>query len=114
MGRITKEMFEKVYEIYFTQTQDIDPVVKMGMNETSAKMTLVWYEHILNGKLYKRTASAVQIEFILEKLFNDNDKSRLALVLQSFNKYIEFYNDKQLKKVKSYIELYEGKLLEMT
>lgn len=77
MGKITKEMFEKAYEIYLTPAKDIKPLLEMGMNPTSAKMTINWYEHILKGKLYKRTASALQIEFILEKLFKNHDKKKI-------------------------------------
>ncbi len=90
MPSITKEMFEKAYEIYQTTSQDIAPLIEMGMNETSAKMTIVWYSHILKGELYKRSASALQIEFILNKLFSDNDKKKLNLVLLSFRATCKF------------------------
>lgn len=40
-------------------------------------------------------------------------KKRLSLVLESFNKYIDFYNNKPLKKVKSLIKKFENKQLKM-
>ncbi len=114
MAKITKEMIEKAYEIFHTLQKGVTPLVQMGMNENSAEMTMIWYEHILNGKLYKRTGSAMQVEFILEKLFHDQDKDRLALVLQSLNQYIEFYSERKFKKVRITIEKFEEKLARMT
>jgi predicted restriction endonuclease len=103
-------MFEKAYEIYQSSTDDVKPLIDMGMNENSAKMTLTWYGKIFNGELYKRSASFTQIEFILNRLFQDNERERLAIVLESLKKYVEYYKPKKIGHI---VKTFEKKLDDM-
>jgi len=104
------EMFEKVYEIYHTIEKDLTPVIEIGMNKNSAKMTLQWYDYILKGEFKKRTASKIQIKFILKELFLDNNVTGLENVLKYLRQYKEHYNPNFLNQ---YIEDYEEKLQEL-
>jgi hypothetical protein len=105
MSKNTREMIEKAYEIYHSPEQDVTPLVKMGMNENSAKMTLTWFKHISDGTLYKRRVSTTQVEFILNELYHDPDKSGLGLALQSMNEYLEYYPNS--KKINDLVKSFE-------
>ena len=110
MSKYSPEIFEKAYEIYRASEQDITPLLKMGMNENSAQMTLTWYKKIFAGELYKRSASATQVEFILNKLYCGHDISGLTLVLQSMTKYLNYYRN---KKIEGIVKVFKEKLTKM-
>ena len=110
MTKISEEMIEKAYEIYFTDDQDITPLLNMGMNEGSAKMTMTWFKKLFDGELYKRSGSEMQIEWILNKLYETYDFKRLALALESLKKYCEFYDEMPMIRVRQLIKEFEVKL----
>ena len=111
MTKITEEMIEMSYEVYFTKDQDIEPLLKIGMNESSAKMTMVWFEKMFSGELYKRTGSAFQIEWLLTKLYEEKDFNRLRSSLKSLNKYCDYYDFRPMVKVRNTIKTFEKKLM---
>ena len=93
----TREMFEKAYEIYHSPDQDVTPLVEMGMNENSANIALKHYKKFFAGEVPTRQASTIEVEVILNELYNDHDKSRLALVLQSMPEYLLKYPNKKME-----------------
>lgn len=107
---ITEEMIETCFEIFFTEDQNIDPVVQLGMNENSARMTIVWFRFLFNGELYKRLVPAMQVEWILNKLYHTQDFVRLENTLKSLNKYCDFYDKKPMVAVRNLVKEFEKKL----
>ncbi len=53
----------------------------------------------------------MQIEWVLYKLYNSNDRIRLSLALQSLNKYTSYYQNVPLNKIKEIIKKFEKKVL---
>lgn len=113
MSSNTKHMMEKAFDIFESGSKDTTPLVKMGMNKNSASMTFTWLERILTGELYKRHASAMQIEWILDKLYTNNDRARLMLAFKSLNKYISYYQAVPLIKTREIVKKYERKVKHM-
>ncbi|WP_287126332.1 HNH endonuclease [Desulfobacter sp.] len=95
----TVEMFEKAFDIYNSKSTNISPLLDLGMNESSANMTLTWFDKIFSGQFYKRSMSYAQAKFILNKLYNSNENERLGRVLQSFSLYVEHYQPKKITKL---------------
>ena len=100
-------MISTAYDAYFNSAKDITLVVEAGMSESSAKMSMIWFDHIFNGTLYKRTGSAMQIEWVLNKLVEERDTERLTVVLKSLRLYIDYYSDKPMEKVRALVEKYQ-------
>lgn len=68
MSRITEQMLLECYEAYKNNNCDYIPE---GMNENSAKMTMLWLDSLLTGKPYHRDGSALQCQTILEHIKED-------------------------------------------
>jgi hypothetical protein len=113
MSKITPHMISVAYDAYFNFAKDITPVVEAGMNPTSAEMSMVWFDHIFSGKLYRRTGSAMQIEWVLNKLVEEGDQERLAMVLKSLRLYVDFYSEKPMNKVRALVDQYQEKLVKV-
>ena len=107
---ITEEMIETCFEIFFSEDQNIDPVVQLGMNENSARMTIVWFSCLFNGELYKRRVPTMQVEWILNKLYDTRDFNRLKNTLKSLNKYCDFYANEPMLAIRSLVKEFEKKL----
>ena len=110
MTTITEEMIETAYGIFFTEDRDIEPLLALGMNKSSANMTIVWLEKLFSGEPNKRTGSAMQIQWILNKLYEEKDFTRLAFSLESMNRYLDFYEDKPMKEVRRTVKEFESLL----
>jgi len=82
---ITEEMILKCYEAFKVGNLNHVPI---GMNATSAKMTMRWLDSILNTKKsYNRSGSLMQYNVILEKIRQDYGSPRAkeaALVLMEY------------------------------
>ena len=108
--RITEEMIEMCFEIFFSEDQSIDPVLQLGMNENSAKMTVIWFSCLFNGELYKRLVPKMQVKWILNKLYDTRDFGRLKNTLESLNKYCDFYDNKPMLATRNLVKEFEKKL----
>jgi hypothetical protein len=65
------------------------------------------------GTLYRRTGSAMQIEWVLNKLIKEGDQERLAMVLKSLRLYVDFYSEKPMNKVRALVDQYQEKLVKV-
>ena len=110
MAYITEEMIKASYEVFFTKDKDVEPVIQLGMDKNSAKMTIVWFEKLFSGELYKRTVSTLQIKWILNKLYQIQDYNRLKNTLESLNKYCDYYSKKPMVSVRHLVKEFERKL----
>jgi len=69
MSKITEEMITECYEAFRSGNKDYVP---QGMNHTSAKMTMIWLDSLINTfKPYHRSGSLMQYGLILEKIKQD-------------------------------------------
>ncbi len=109
MTKITEEMIEACYNAYMTDG-DIEEAVQLGMNTNSAKMTLDWFEKIFNGDLYKRIVPYSQINWLLNKLYDDKDFERLTKVLKSLDEYCLYYANQPMIKTKHLIKEFKEKV----
>jgi hypothetical protein len=78
MPQITESMILECYEAYKAGKRECFP---KGMNESSAKMTMIWLDSILRTyKPYKRSGSYMQHEVILKKIKQNygSEKARRA------------------------------------
>jgi hypothetical protein len=110
MPIITEEMIETCFEIFFTEDQNIDPALHLGMNRNSARMTIKWFRCLFNGELYKRRVPAMQVEWILNRLYNMHDFNRLRNVLISLGQYCDFYDNHPMHLVRHLVEEFEKRL----
>jgi len=94
---------------FFSEDQNIDPVVQLGMNENSARMTIVWFNCLFNGELYKRQTPTMQVKWILNKLSDTRDFHRLMKTLESLNKYCDFYDNRPMPAIRSLVKEFEKK-----
>jgi hypothetical protein len=104
---ITEQMIETCFNIFFTEDQNIDPAVQLGMNRTSARMTIVWFRCLFNGELYRRTASTMQVNWILNRLYHTQDFDRLRNTLNSLNQYCDYYHNKPMPAIRRLVEEFE-------
>jgi hypothetical protein len=104
MIAITEQMLETAYEVFSTKDQDIEQLLALGMNENSAKMTIAWFNNLFSGKPNKRTGSAMQIRWILNKLYEENNFERLAFSLESLNEYLDYYDKKPMVKTRQTVK----------
>ena len=111
MATITEQMIATAYEVFVSEDKNIEPLLTLGMNENSAKMTIAWFKKLFSGEPNKRTGSTMQIRWILNKLYKEKDYARLASSLESLNKYLDFYEDKPMKEVRKIVKEFE-KLVE--
>ncbi len=109
MTKITEEMIEACYNAYMTDG-DIEQAVQLGMNTNSAKMTLDWFEKIFSGDLYSSNVSNLQINWILNRLYDDKDFERLTKVLKSLDEYCLDSADKPIIKTKHLIKEFKEKV----
>jgi hypothetical protein len=110
MAKITEEMIENCFDIYFTENQDIDLVVQIGMNKSSAKMTMCWLRCLFDGELYKRQVPVMQVKWVLNKLYQTQDSLRLNNALKSLEKYCDFYENKPMIAIRNLVKEFEEKM----
>lgn len=72
--KITGQMFIECYEEFKNGNREHVP---KGMNENSAKMTMLWLNSLFSGKPYHRDGSALQYKLILECIKKDYGKEQL-------------------------------------
>ncbi len=77
-------------EIFFTNNQDITPLIEIGMNKTSAKDTMKCYSHLIKGEPFRRGIQQNVIFALLNKLYKNGDKGFQDTDLTALDKYFEF------------------------
>ncbi|WP_202944680.1 HNH endonuclease [Desulforapulum autotrophicum] len=79
----------KAFEIYHSKEKDIDPLIKMGMNENSAKDTIRCFGKLLKGESPSRRVQLSLIKFLLQELYTNNRREDLGNVLRALDKHYE-------------------------
>lgn len=96
----TEDLYTEAVDIFFTEKQDITPLVEMGMNENSAKDTIKCYAQLITGNPFRRSIQQNVIRALLKKLYKNEDKEKLSNVLTGLDKHfeirIERYNEKNI------------------
>ena len=112
--RNTREMYRKALDIYYSNSNDISPLIEMGMNENSARGTLYCYKKLLNGQLHTRNVQLVLIKTLLNSLYEKNDINGLANVIRALDKKYDFrsqnYNENNIT-ARKIVDEYRAKLL---
>jgi hypothetical protein len=72
--KITEQMFLECYNEFKNGNREYIP---KGMNENSAKMTMLWLDSLFTGKPYHRDGSALQYKLILDRIDKDYGNEKL-------------------------------------
>ena len=114
MGKITKQMVEKSFEIgkQFYEKQislkdGIKILTDIGMNENSAVDYIYNYSNLIQGKLFTRTTNIYGTEYFLKKIYEENGNIGLQNALLSLSQHIDYYEEKSGNSVKKRKEIYE-------
>lgn len=105
MNRITREMFEMIYDkckkAYNVERNEfnirkkeegIEELVNMGCNKGVATMSFQTYERLIKGEVLKINIPKLQLEIFLENIYNDYDNETFKLALNSVKLYLNRYN----------------------
>lgn len=110
MTKITEEMIATAYEIFLTDKKDISPLLDLKMNKSSANMTILWFNNLFKGQPFTPSVSAMQVEWILNKLYETNDFHNLKLALKSLSAYCVHNKDKPMDKVRKLVDEFDRKM----
>lgn len=96
--KITGEMFLECYEEFKIGNKAHVPE---GMNENSAKMTMIWLESLFSGSPYHRSGSALQYKLILDCIKKDYGEEKLQKAISVLMENCEWssknYNNPMIK-----------------
>ena len=114
MGKITKQMVEKSFEIgkkFYEKQISLKDGIKIltdiGMNENSAVDYVYNYSNLIQGKLFTRTTNTYGTEYFLKKIYEENGNIGLQNALLSLSQHIDYYEEKSGSSVKERKEIYE-------
>lgn len=98
MGTITNEMVYKSYEIAkktylnkISKEEGVKTLVEIGMNESSAKIQLNIYVHLIRGERYRRAQSLFSTDYFLKKIYEDDGIEYLKNAVQALEQHIIYY-----------------------
>lgn len=112
MNRITREMFEMIYDkckkAYNVERNEfnirkkeegIEELVNMGCNKGVATMSFQSFKRLINGKGLNISIPKIQLEIFLENIYNDYGNKYLRLALNSINLYLGMHHSPAIKTV---------------
>lgn len=119
MGKMTNKMVEKSFEIgkerfldKISLQEGVDLLVKIGVNENSARDYIYLYSHLRNGEEFKRRANNFATEYYLQRIFNEGGISHLQKALLSLTKHFDYWEKYSGTRIKKGRDIYE-KFLKM-
>jgi 5-methylcytosine-specific restriction protein A len=62
-----------------------------GLNETSARIFIDDYRHLMLGRVFKRTMSAFAMRYFIEHISVEHGPHALALAVASLRAHIEYF-----------------------
>ncbi len=114
MGKITKELVEKSFEIgkkfykdQISLKEGMKILTDIGMNENSAVDYIYNYSNLVQGKLFTRTTNIYGTEYFLQKIYEENGINGLQNALLSLSQHLDYYEEKSGASVKKRREVYE-------
>lgn len=96
---ITEQQVEAAYQIasqvFRAQLSSNSGVTLLsrdfGLNETSAKIFIDDYKHLMTGNVFKRTLSAYAMNYFIENIGADHGRQALANAVKSLRSHITYY-----------------------
>lgn len=103
-NKITPEMIQNVYKVskmvYERQIdleKALDEMVSVGMNRSSAIMSIDSFMKMMNGERYKRGTSAYSADYFIENIIKDYDKKYAINAVKALKEHLLYLAENNLK-----------------
>lgn len=114
MGKMTNEMVKESFLIgkerflnRISLQEGVDSLVKIGINENSARDYIYLYSHLRNGEEFKRRANNFATEYYLQKIFDEGGIEHLQQALLSLSKHFNYWEEYSGGQIKKGRDIYE-------
>lgn len=87
--------------------EGVDSLVKIGINENSARDYIYLYSHLRNGEEFKRRANNFATEYYLQKIFDEGGIEHLQQALLSLSKHFNYWEEYSGGQIKKGRDIYE-------
>lgn len=82
----------KVYKTQLSADRGVAMLSKdFGLNETSAKIFIDDYKHLISGRIFKRTLSSAAMSYFIENIRSEYGKDGLANAVKSLRSHISYF-----------------------
>lgn len=113
-SKMTEETVEAIYsyakDVYEKKMQKEDAAEKLvsdfEMNRNSSLIYLWNFIYMMEGKIYKKTMSAMITEYYLRHILEDYGKNILTNALSSLCQHIDYLSEYQNGKSKTLLKIY--------
>jgi 5-methylcytosine-specific restriction protein A len=102
MGKISRELFEKTYElgkVFHAKKIDLKAAKQelkgFGMNPNSATNYLYAYGKFIEGERYTRTMNAAATRYYLGRIRRESGEHALRNALHALRQHLDYYSGKQ-------------------
>lgn len=87
--------------------EGVDSLVKIGINENSARDYIYLYSHLRKGEEFKRRANNFATEYYLQKIFDEGGIEHLQQALLSLSKHFNYWEEYSGGQIKKGRDIYE-------
>lgn len=85
---------KEVYEGKFTLSEGARSLRdNLNMNFGSAKIYIIDFGYLMNGKTFKRTVNAYSMEYLLKRIKDEYGVSQLKIALPALQRHIHYYEE---------------------
>lgn len=114
MGKITKELIEKSYDVAklfykgdLSLKESRNILIEKGMNSNSAVDYIYGYSNLIQGKLFTRTMNSLGMEYYFQRIFDENGDNGLQNALLSLSQHIDYYEEQSGASAKLNRKIYD-------